>query len=62
MVYGRNLAMDPLNDACCDALPIFDEWPEPLGMKHQPDPVLGEPANVKLQLELIAEREARPVP
>src|SRR5581483_549480 len=42
--------MHPLNDACCDALPIFDEWPESFGMEYESDSVV--------RLHRIADREA----
>jgi len=32
--------MHPLNDAGCDGLPVFDEWPQPLRMKYEPDSVV----------------------
>src|ERR1700741_1028092 len=47
---SRNLAMHALNDACCDTLPIFDEWPEAFGMKYESDSVVW--------LHRIADREA----
>src|SRR5258705_65500 len=31
--------MHSLNDSCCDALPVFDKWPQPVRVKYETDSI-----------------------